>query len=478
MAQVGHTVQNMPPQQAVELSIIRCALLCCTLSVMQRPGDWLCRCSYSALPSCCPCESIDNRFRRRAVVIDVGGEVAGAGPVPHACIGKARRVPVRERAGQAAAILEAVQNHAPQVRRNTWLCPPPLSSLALRSAGAAHKAEHLFGSNHVARRDQLPINDRHAVKICGHTSRVTICSATTMCFRTGDRRRRHRLCGSRRGHQGCRAARRRRRGVLPGPGPAAAAGEPGDGFASRRHAARGRRGMAEVRCMSIARAGVTPRGQPVYYPASESAMPSYAHIQHEGDRVASPFDVRHDSMRQNCCASSQGWRETPAKAALGASWASGVRRGGGGGCAGQVAGPRRRRGFRGRRAGGLKGACTGTPSAACGTRTYGCCMTPRKTLSFEFDGRSSCCAAGGKATSHSYNSNIQNGAWVLPCGDGRDSVERNALMSSDCLLCCRLGAWMRRVASSAACRPEHPRLWPVNLLGRQHSLCLRRVSLG
>ena len=49
------------------------------------------------------------------MVIDAGGEVAGAGPVPHACIGKARRVPVRNRAGQAAAMLEAVQNHAPQV---------------------------------------------------------------------------------------------------------------------------------------------------------------------------------------------------------------------------------------------------------------------------------------------------------------------------------------------------------------------------
>ena len=50
------------------------------------------------------------------MVVDVGGEVAGAGPVPHACIGKARRVPVRDCAGHAAALLEAVRNHAPQVR--------------------------------------------------------------------------------------------------------------------------------------------------------------------------------------------------------------------------------------------------------------------------------------------------------------------------------------------------------------------------
>ena len=55
------------------------------------------------------------RFRRRTVVVDVGGEVAGVGPVPHACIGKARRLPVRDRAGQAAASMEAMQNHAPQV---------------------------------------------------------------------------------------------------------------------------------------------------------------------------------------------------------------------------------------------------------------------------------------------------------------------------------------------------------------------------
>ena len=54
------------------------------------------------------------------MVIDVGGGVAGAGPVPHACIGKARRVPLRDSAGQAAAVLEAVRNHAPQVG-DAWL---------------------------------------------------------------------------------------------------------------------------------------------------------------------------------------------------------------------------------------------------------------------------------------------------------------------------------------------------------------------
>ena len=58
------------------------------------------------------------------MVIDVGGEVAGGGPVPHACIGKARRVPARDRAGQAAAILEGVQNHAPQVRQTRGRCIP------------------------------------------------------------------------------------------------------------------------------------------------------------------------------------------------------------------------------------------------------------------------------------------------------------------------------------------------------------------
>ena len=49
------------------------------------------------------------------MVVDTSDEIAGGGSVPHACIGAARRIPVLDRAKQGAVLLEAVQNHTPQV---------------------------------------------------------------------------------------------------------------------------------------------------------------------------------------------------------------------------------------------------------------------------------------------------------------------------------------------------------------------------
>jgi stage III sporulation protein SpoIIIAA len=49
------------------------------------------------------------------MVIDTSNEIAGDGPVPHSCIGRARRMMVGSRREQAAVMVEAVQNHTPQV---------------------------------------------------------------------------------------------------------------------------------------------------------------------------------------------------------------------------------------------------------------------------------------------------------------------------------------------------------------------------
>jgi len=53
--------------------------------------------------------------RKRVVVIDTSNEIAGDAPTPHACIGRARRMMVPDRASQHAVMIEAVQNHTPQV---------------------------------------------------------------------------------------------------------------------------------------------------------------------------------------------------------------------------------------------------------------------------------------------------------------------------------------------------------------------------
>ena len=53
--------------------------------------------------------------KMRVLVVDSSNEVAGDGDVPHPCIGAARRIQVQDRAKQHLTLIEAVQNHTPQV---------------------------------------------------------------------------------------------------------------------------------------------------------------------------------------------------------------------------------------------------------------------------------------------------------------------------------------------------------------------------
>eukprot|EP00898_Chlorokybus_atmophyticus_P008824 jgi/Chlat1/8943/Chrsp94S00693 len=55
------------------------------------------------------------KFRLRVVVVDTSNEIAGGGDVPHPCVGRARRMHVQERTRQHEVLVEAVQNHNPQV---------------------------------------------------------------------------------------------------------------------------------------------------------------------------------------------------------------------------------------------------------------------------------------------------------------------------------------------------------------------------
>lgn len=56
-----------------------------------------------------------NTFQKRVVVVDTSNEIAGEGGIPHACIGKARRMMVPHRDCQHEVMKEAVQNHNPDV---------------------------------------------------------------------------------------------------------------------------------------------------------------------------------------------------------------------------------------------------------------------------------------------------------------------------------------------------------------------------
>jgi stage III sporulation protein SpoIIIAA len=52
---------------------------------------------------------------KRVVIVDTSNEIAGDGDVPHPAIGKARRMQVREPSLQHEVMIEAVENHNPEV---------------------------------------------------------------------------------------------------------------------------------------------------------------------------------------------------------------------------------------------------------------------------------------------------------------------------------------------------------------------------
>ena len=54
-------------------------------------------------------------FRRRVVIVDTSNEIAGDGDVPHSGIGHSRRLQVDVPSNQHAVMIEAVENHMPEV---------------------------------------------------------------------------------------------------------------------------------------------------------------------------------------------------------------------------------------------------------------------------------------------------------------------------------------------------------------------------
>ncbi len=61
------------------------------------------------------CARILSEDGKRVVVVDTSNEIAGDGDVPHPGIGHARRMPVADPALQHNVMIEAVENHMPQV---------------------------------------------------------------------------------------------------------------------------------------------------------------------------------------------------------------------------------------------------------------------------------------------------------------------------------------------------------------------------
>jgi stage III sporulation protein SpoIIIAA len=54
-------------------------------------------------------------LRKRVVIVDTSNEIAGDGDIPHPAIGRARRMQVKSPERQHAVMIEAVENHMPEV---------------------------------------------------------------------------------------------------------------------------------------------------------------------------------------------------------------------------------------------------------------------------------------------------------------------------------------------------------------------------
>ncbi|XP_004290277.1 PREDICTED: uncharacterized protein ycf45 isoform X1 [Fragaria vesca subsp. vesca] len=58
---------------------------------------------------------LSDEFHKRVVIVDTSNEIAGDGNIPHAAIGGARRMQVAEPSMQYKVMIEAVENHMPEV---------------------------------------------------------------------------------------------------------------------------------------------------------------------------------------------------------------------------------------------------------------------------------------------------------------------------------------------------------------------------
>ncbi|MFM2105289.1 MAG: hypothetical protein RL338_321 [Chloroflexota bacterium] len=94
-------------------------------------------------------------LRKRVVVVDTSNEIAGDGDIPHPAIGKARRMQVRTPSLQHEVMIEAVENHMPQVIVIDEI-GTELEAQAARTI--AERGVQLIGTAHGNNLDNLMLN--------------------------------------------------------------------------------------------------------------------------------------------------------------------------------------------------------------------------------------------------------------------------------------------------------------------------------
>src|SRR5215213_10052291 len=94
-------------------------------------------------------------MRNRVVIVDTSNEIAGDGDIPHPGIGRARRMQVPRPSEQHAVMIEAVENHMPEVIVIDEI-GPELETLAARSI--AERGVQLIGTAHGIQLENLLSN--------------------------------------------------------------------------------------------------------------------------------------------------------------------------------------------------------------------------------------------------------------------------------------------------------------------------------
>jgi stage III sporulation protein SpoIIIAA len=98
---------------------------------------------------------IADDLHKRVVIVDTSNEIAGDGDIPHPAIGRARRMQVPRPAAQHAVMIEAVENHMPEVIVIDEI-GTELESMAARTI--AERGVQLIGTAHGNTLENLMMN--------------------------------------------------------------------------------------------------------------------------------------------------------------------------------------------------------------------------------------------------------------------------------------------------------------------------------
>ena len=98
---------------------------------------------------------LSDEMNKRVVIVDTSNEIAGDGDIPHPAIGNARRMQVAKVAAQHAVMIEAVENHMPEVIIIDEI-GTELEALAARTI--AERGVQLIGTAHGNTLENLLVN--------------------------------------------------------------------------------------------------------------------------------------------------------------------------------------------------------------------------------------------------------------------------------------------------------------------------------